>query len=376
MKVLVVAHYFQPHTGGIEVVAQNQARYLSKAGHRVQILTSAVEKQPAGIEKHPDGYTIYRVRASNILERKLGVPFPVFSPSIFMRSYKLIKSADVVHVHDAFYISSLVTTLFARIYNKPVILTQHVAMIPHPKKSINVIQRIVYATTGSFIFHASAKIIILNSRVRNFLLDKGVAEGKIIFLPNGVDTKQFHPASEKEKSLLRKKYKLSNDRVLALFVGRFVPKKGFTKLLQMKPITNLTVVFAGGYAPLQHKQHNHHFLGPVTREDIADVFRMCDIFVLPSEGEGFPLTVQEAMACGLTIVTTNDPAYALYNLDPDHIYFVSPNIAEFRRVLEEISIHPEKRRATHKYVRNYAVSHFNWSAYVDSVTKLYEEVTA
>jgi glycosyltransferase involved in cell wall biosynthesis len=53
-------------------------------------------------------------------------------------------------------------------------------------------------------------------------------------------------------------------------------------------------------------------LGPLPRERVAQLYRAADALLLPSRGEGFPLTAQEAMASGLPVVLGDDPAYAPY----------------------------------------------------------------
>lgn len=373
MNILIVCHYFLPHPGGIEVVAQNQAKQLVAAGHQVHILTSTCGGGKKGLEKHADGYHIYRVSANNLLETKLGVAFPLFSPAIFREAFTLAKQADIIHVHDAFYISSLAASLGARLHKKTLFLTQHVAMIPHPKKFVIFAQKLVYATSGRFIFGTSKKIIILNSRVKGFLLDQNIPESKIIFLPNGVDTKEFSPATSKQKLALRKKYNLPQGKTLALFVGRFAPKKGFTKLLKLQPIDNLHIVFAGGDAPAKHTRKDQHFLGTVSRKDAPDVFRVCDIFVLPSEGEGFPLTVQEAMASGLPVITTDDPAYGLYDFDRTSIELIKPTPRNIADALKKLAADTKKQTHMSRYGRAYAQTNIAWSVHIKKLIALYAE---
>ena len=231
MKVLIVVHCFPPHVGGMEIVAQEQAKHLVKSGATVDVVTSHCADKPGTTKR--DGYRVHRIRALNIFESKMGVPFPVFSPLLFWRMRKLVKDADVVHVHDVFYMSSFVAALWARQLSKPLFITQHVAMIPHPNRFVTFVQNMVYRTTGAFVLHSSKQVIVLNQRVKNFLIQHGVPSKKIVYVKNGVDGDLFHPATKQQKLALRRKYKLPKDKKLALFVGRFVPKKGFHKLLKV-----------------------------------------------------------------------------------------------------------------------------------------------
>jgi len=372
MKVAVFVSNLPPHMGGLEIAVENQIKALSEAGHRVRVITSACSAESGAA--FVDGYHIRRIPAWNFLEEKFQAPFPIFSPSLLYYAYRAVKAADVVHAHDAFYLTSLAAALWARILRKPLILTQHVDEIPHPRRIVRLGQQVVYATTGQFILRTSARIIVLNSRVKTFLTDKHVDEKKIVFVPNGINTDMFGPADETQQQSLREKLGLPLDKTLALFAGRFVPKKGFTKLMRLEPIEDLNIVFAGGHAPAGHTRTDHHFLGQVRHETIPEVFKAYDIFVLPSEGEGFPVTVQEAMAGGLAIITTDDPAYEWYNLSTDYIKLIRPTIENIREALADLSHNYLKQDAARQYTRDYAVRNFSLRANAEQLADVYTEV--
>jgi D-inositol-3-phosphate glycosyltransferase len=370
VKIAVFVHYLPPHVGGIEVISESQIKALLAAGQDVMVISSACSSEP-GLSK-VDGYEARRIRAWNYFEEKMGAAFPIYSPALVWHGYKAVRAADIVHAHDAFYLTSLTAAIWARILRKPLILTQHVGMVPHPNKLVNLIQQLVYATTGRFILRSSRAILVLNSRVRKFVLGKGIEESKIMFLPNGVDTSTFTPAARWEKRLLRRKYNLPEDKLLALFAGRFVAKKGFAKLLGLKSIKNLEVVFVGGDVPAGHMRDDHHFLGSVSRERMPEVFKMCDIFMLPSQGEGFPVTVQEAMASGLSVITTADPAYGPYNLDESLVQLVEPTTSRFSAALQMTVNDPELRREMSRYSRAYALANFDWRVHVTQLLSIYD----
>lgn len=371
MKIAVFVSYLPPHVGGIEVVAESQVKALAAAGLNVSVITSACSSKP-GLFKL-NGYEIRRISAWNYFEEKMGVVFPVYSPSLLWHGYKAVRNADVVHAHDAFYLTSFTAALWARILRKPLILTQHVDMVPHPMKIVNLVQRIAYASTGRFILRSCKKVIVLNSRVKAFLIDRGIDEARIVFLPNGVDTSMFSPSTEQQKCALRRRYNLPEDKILALFVGRFVPKKGFAALLKVEAIKNLELVFAGGNAPDGYTRDDHHFLGAISREQAPDVFRMCDIFVLPSQGEGFPVTIQEAMASGLSVIMTDDPAYDPYGLDESLVKLVEPNTKSVTIALQSTVDDFKLQREKARYSRAYALEYFGLSTNMTQLLSIYRD---
>src|SRR4030095_3892050 len=95
--------------------------------------------------------------------------------------------------------------------------------------------------------------------------------------------------------------------------------------------------FVGGQAPSRlSPDRRFAFLGQVARDGMADVYRACDAFVLPSEGEGFPLSVQEARASGLPVSTTDAPGYSVYDLDRNGVLLIEPTADAVRTALHRL----------------------------------------
>lgn len=370
MRVAIFVSYQPPHIGGVEVVAESQIKSLSASGHHVSAITSACGAKP-GLVSY-DNYSVRRVRAWNFLESRLGAPCPILAPTGILHGYRAAKKADVIHAHDAFYPASLMAVLCAKILDKPLVLTQHIGMIPHRSRFVNYGQALVFGTTGRIILRRSQRVIVVNSRVAKFLVDSGVDESDITFLANGVDTGAFSPVTAEQKLVLRRKYNLPSDKLLALFVGRFVHKKGITKLLGLGHLTDVDMVFVGGNAPAGHGRDDHHFLGQIGREAMPEIYQLCDMFVLPSEGEGFPVTVQEAMACGLPIVVGEDEAYEPYKLDRSLMKLVRPEADELSKALREVAASPSLREDMARYSRQYALENFSWSHHINELMKVYD----
>jgi len=123
---------------------------------------------------------------------------------------------------------------------------------------------------------------------------------------NGVDTDLYHGLGKAEtKTKLRREYALPVEGPAILFVGRFVEKKGLAAMKHMVELRpDWTWVFAG-WGPLDPARWNAanvRVFSGVQGPSMAAVYRACDLLVLPSAGEGFPLVVQEALASGLPVV--------------------------------------------------------------------------
>jgi glycosyltransferase involved in cell wall biosynthesis len=96
-----------------------------------------------------------------------------------------------------------------------------------------------------------------------------------------------------------------------LFVGRFVEKKGLShlrRLAQQFPEVQWVLIGWGPEDPSQWRLPNVQSLGRVDHADLPPYYRAADLLILPSVGEGFPLVVQEAMACGTPALISDDTA--------------------------------------------------------------------
>lgn len=154
--------------------------------------------------------------------------------------------------------------------------------------------------------------------VRECAIASGVPTEKVHVVPNGVDVDRYRPTGAR--------YPLRNEkRTRLLFVGGCIPRKGFDALLEVylstftaaddvclvvKPFGGTDVYAASSLeADLRRAAASD---GPAIEivddqlglEEMASLYRACDVLVHPYRGEGFALPVAEAMACGLPVVVT------------------------------------------------------------------------
>jgi D-inositol-3-phosphate glycosyltransferase len=372
-RILIVSHYFPPHLGGIENVAREQAKHLASVGFDVTVLTTAVGEAP-GLRRQSDGYAVARVKAWNGINERTGVPFPVVGPSSIRSFVGLVRASDLVHVHDTLYMTSWLAGICCLVLRKPMVLTHHVGMIEHPSPLVTAVQRLVYATAGRAMVHIADRIIYFNSRVLGFLRGLGATDGQLEFVPNGVDTDVFHPVDVIRKRRLRAELGLPVDAVLALFAGRFVPKKGYDILLRCNSPRYRMMLAGGEPSAAEREDTEAVFLGLRTQRELADLYRASDVFVLPSSSEGFPLTVQEAMASRLAVITTDDPGYDVYELDRDRFALVAPNVETVSAALEDIAADKAKLADMAAYSYAVACELFSWTTHVNALTTIYREV--
>jgi glycosyltransferase involved in cell wall biosynthesis len=372
LRVLLVSHYYPPHLGGIERVVREQAVRLAARGVEVTVLTSG-ERSGATVE---DGVRVVRIAAWNGAERRAGVPFPVLSPRLLSAAWHWARWADVVHVHDCLYLTSWAAGLAAALRRTPHLMHQHVGLVEHPSALVRAVQRTVYALAGRPLLRRARAVFTMNSAVAAFVTARGARPERARHLPNGVDTAVFRPAAAPdERAGVRRRFGLPGDGPLVLFAGRLVPKKGYHLLLaarQQSTGAEWDLVLAGDGDPdAAPEQAGVHRLGALAPEELAALYRACDVFALPSTAEGFPLTVQEAMASGLPVVTSDDPGYAPYGLDGSVVVQGPREVPFLRQELAGLVGDPARRARMGEAARRHAVERFSWDAHLDTLLDHY-----
>ena len=165
------------------------------------------------------------------------------------------------------------------------------------------------------------RYIALSLDLKRYLHERvGVPEGKISLICNGVDTEKFTPAGAQAKTVLPGDFS-GADKMIIGTVGRMEAVKdqitlvhAFVRLVQEHPggHESLRLIMIGDGALLESARSILEVAGlahlawlPGEREDVPELLRAMDVFVLPSLAEGISNTILEAMASGLPIVATD-----------------------------------------------------------------------
>lgn len=299
-RILLLTHYYPAHRGGIEIVAGQLARRLGK---HFSIRWLAADCDPL-----PE---IPNVRCEpkptwNQLEAR-GFPWPFWHWGGWKQLKMAIDECDLLHIHDFIYPAHLFSLYWAKHRGKPVVLTQHIGDIDYPNLLPRQILRFINRTVGRWMMRAADQVIFISPRVKAAFETFSRFGKPACYWPNGVDSSMFFPVQENVRSALREKHGLDK-RPIVLFVGRFTQRKGLDVLeraVRDRPDWQWCFAGWGSIDPEKWPDASVRVWRNYSGAALAELYQLADCLVLPSYGEGFPLVVQEAMACGTPAVVSS-----------------------------------------------------------------------
>ncbi len=306
MRLLTVTHFYETHGGGIERVAGQLNRQLAALGHDVTWAASDGDPPPGA-----ETAGAVPLRCYNGIERLSGLPMPIPSPASLRKLRRAVRDSDAVIVHDGLYATSVAALRAARRAGKPVLLVQHIAAIPFRNVLLRGAMRLANALVTSPMLRAADQVVFISETTAAYFGELRYRRPPLTFF-NGVDTGIFRPAARGEKAEARAALKL-REAPLALFVGRFVEKKGLAAvhaLARLRPEVDFVLAGSGPIDPNAWGLANVRVIGGLAGEALARLYRAADLLLLPSVGEGYPLVVQEALASGLPVLCGAESAAA------------------------------------------------------------------
>lgn len=369
LRILLVSNFMPPHPGGLETMVQLLHRGLRERGHDARWLASA-EPAAVGVEG-----SLVRVPAWNPLERRVHVPMPVWGPPALSTLLAEVQRAQVVHLHDCIYLSSWSGLLAARLRGRPVLLTQHVGFVPYGN-AFDAVQVAAHRTVGRLVLDAVDARVAISLHVPPWFRAQGVRR-PFETIPNGRDERRFHPLDPELRRRHRARLGLEGASRVVLFAARLVPKKGvdvltraWPALIRAHPGWRLVVAGEGPLYAALAALPGVRMLGQVAHEEMPAIYGMADVFWLPSRGEGFPLTVQEALLCGTPAVVSDDPSFVENVPDVDGVQICRDD-GQAGRALARVRS-DEERQA----IATWAAARWGLAPMLDGYLRIYRRLLA
>jgi glycosyltransferase involved in cell wall biosynthesis len=230
--------------------------------------------------------------------------------------------------------------------------------------------------------NADAVIALTENMKKNM---GGFCNRDIFVIPNGIDLDRFNNLSKKD---LRSGLQLGQDAKIITFIGRLHPVKGVTFLIKAmklikneEPNTKLIIIGDGSekerlkeIARELNLEPSVIFLQQVPNQSIPKYTVASDVFVLPSLSEGFPLTILEAMASGLPVVSTRVGGLSEIITEGENGFLVEPGKPE--QLAEKILFFLKNDEARAKVSENNKekAKQYSWESIVSKVEAIYYEV--
>ena len=304
MKICIVTSGYPPKIGGVETVTENLAKEFVNLMHDIHVITPSSDVTSRIIT--PENIKLHNIHIKGFSEAETMPLFKKIPRGIifFVKVFKNLHTIkpDIIHVQNIQ--NSIPVYLIKKIQKTPYCIALHNELIlmgiSLPKSLKKYWGKLPYVKNANSIISLTKE---MSDSVQNELQKESV------IIPNGVDTDRFYPILHASTH---------NNRRIITTLSRIDNKKGLeyaiesmTKILKSHPDTVLRIIGDGDFkSELENRTNSLNireaveFIGTIPNTDVPNYLQKSDIFLLPSLFEGLPLTLLEAMACGLPIIST------------------------------------------------------------------------
>jgi glycosyltransferase involved in cell wall biosynthesis len=235
--------------------------------------------------------------------------------------------------------------------------------------------------------HATLTVTISEYSAQKIHQFYGIEKKQIRIAPNGVDTQRFKPSKACEA--LKRQIGVES-KLCVLFVGRLIPRKGLTYLVEaarhIVKDRSQTVFLIVGDGPL--KQYllsyikevklasNFVFLGEVNEKLLPALYNCADVFVLPSIQEGQGIALLEAQATAKPVVAFNVGGVGEAVLDKETGFLTKPDSNELASAINKLLANKSLRDKMGSKGRRSVKENFSWDICAQKMLQVYQEAVA
>lgn len=371
MKIAMIGHKRIPsREGGVEVVVEELATRLVERGHQVDVYNrkgkNVQDKNADKDRKKIKEYKGIRIITIPTINKK-GIDAMLYS--FFTSIRALFGKYDILHYHAE---GSCAMLWIPKLFKKKIVVTIH-GLDWQRSKWGGVATK--YIKFGEKLAAKYAdEIIVLSKGVQKYFKDTYNRE--TTFIPNGVNKPII-----RESNIIKEKYGLEKDSYI-LFLARIVPEKGLHYLVEAFKQTNTDkkLVIAGGAShtndyfkkikEMVRDDNRIIMTGFVQGQELEELFSNCYLYCLPSDVEGMPISLLEAMSYGCNCLVSDIEE----NIQVTKEYsnkFEKGNVESLKKNLSKLlDIDTVNER---QKISDYVLREYNWNDVSLKIEQLYRK---
>ena len=369
LNIVMLGHKRIPsREGGVEIVVEELSARMVTAGHKVTCLNRA-GKHVSGKKfaaKPAREYAGVQIKTVSALDKKGLAAMTASVTGAFVAAFG---NYDVVHFHAEGPCAML---WLPKLFGKRCIATVH--GLDHRRAKWGGFARKYIMLGEKCAVKFADEIIVLSEDVKRYFKDTYGRE--TVFIPNGVSQ-----VEKKEARQITETFGLRTGEYI-LFLGRLVPEKGIHYLIDAykKLETDKKLVIAGGssdtdaFASALKEQaagdERILFTGFVQGNMLEELYSNAYLYVLPSDLEGMPLSLLEAMSYGNYCVVSDIPECAEVVEDKGFV-FQRGNVESLRQCLQRLCDTDPRKDLSESTIREFVTEKYSWDDVVAQTLKLY-----
>ena len=353
--------------GGIEIVVKELCTRMARDGCQVTCYNRSGHHVSGAEYDEKIEYEGIRQKSVLTIEKK---GLAAVSSSAFAALYSALGKYDVIHIHaegPAFF------AWLPKMFGKRVVVTVHGIDWQREKWKSGFGSKFIRQGEKNAVKYAD-EIIVLSKGVQDYF--KKVYGRETNFIPNGVNRPKLRAAEQ-----ISEKFGLSKDSYI-LFLGRLVTEKGIRYLIEaFKQVkTDKKLVIAGGSSDtdsferelkdLAKNDERIIFTGFVQGSLLDELYSNAYIYTLPSDLEGMPLSLLEAMSYGNCCLVSDIPECTEV-VEDKALIFKKSDVSDLWEKLQDACNHPENVMELKKEAADFICKKYDWDDVVEKTRELY-----
>lgn len=375
LNIAMIGHKRIPsREGGVEVVVEELSTRLVRLGNKVTVYNrgghhvSGKKFDNNSNKQELKEYKGIRIVTVPTIDRK---GFAALTSSFFATIKALFGHYDCIHYHAE---GPSMMLIIPHIFGIKTVVTIHGLDWYRSKWSGFAVK---YLKIGEKVAAKYAnEVIVLSKNVQQYFKD--TYNRDTVFIPNGIEKPEILPVK-----IIKEQWNLDKDNYI-LFLGRIVPEKGLNYLVNAfkNVVTDKKLVIAGGASDTDEYMNELKlsantdrrviFTGFVQGQALQELYSNAYFYSLPSDLEGMPLSLLEAMSYGNCCLVSDIPECTEV-VENKGVIFKSSNIEDLRTKLQMLCDKPEIVENFKSTAVDFICKKYNWNDIVNKTLKLYEK---